>query len=183
MKKSLLSILGGYLFGYMASMGLLMFATGDFKWFAQGLMDLGNKIHDLDTDDWRMGIVTTGNVPTVNETAPHWGGTGTTNFATNQVSVSSGSPVVGYTGPIVLTAEAWTLTSTGAVIDFGDIVVAQDASNGFTNGAYGIIYNNTDANKRAIGFVEISSAGTAGNVSGALNITPNASGVLALSQA
>lgn len=180
--KTFLGILGGYIFNYMASMGLLLFATGDFKWFAQGLMDLGNKIHDLDNDDWRMGIVTTGNVPTVNEAAPHWGGTGTTNFASNQVAVSSGSPVLGYTGPIVLTAESWTLTATGAVMDFADISILQDATNGFTNGAYGIIYNNTDANKRAIGYVEISSAGTAGNVSGSLNITINASGALALSQ-
>ena len=34
-------------------------AAGDFKWFAQGLHDLGNKIHDLDADDFRMGIITT----------------------------------------------------------------------------------------------------------------------------
>ena len=61
-------------------------ASGDFKWFAQGLHDLGNKIHDLDTDDWRMGIITTAATPAVNTSAPHWGGTGTTNFSTNQVA-------------------------------------------------------------------------------------------------
>lgn len=152
-------------------------ATGDFKWFAQGLHDLGNKIHDLDSDDWRMGIVTTGNVPTVNESAPHWGGTGTTNFATNQVATGTA-----YTGPIVLTSEAWTLTATGAAMDVADISIAQDAG-GFSNGAWGIVYNNTDANKRAIGFVELSSGGTLSNVSGAITITINASGALALAQA
>lgn len=47
-------------------------AQGTFKWFAQGLHDLGNKIHDLDGDDWRMGIVT-GVTPTVATAAPHWG--------------------------------------------------------------------------------------------------------------
>ncbi|UOF78842.1 hypothetical protein [Caudoviricetes sp.] len=61
-------------------------ATGTMKWFAQGIHDLGNKIHDLDTDTFQMGIVTTATVPAVNTAAPHWGGTGTTNFATNQVS-------------------------------------------------------------------------------------------------
>ncbi len=152
-------------------------ATGDFKWFAQGLHDLGNKIHDLDSDDWRMGIVTTANVPTVNESAPHWGGTGTTNFATNQVATGTA-----YTGPIVLTSEAWTLTATGAAMDVADISIAQDAG-GFSNGAWGIVYNNTDANKRAIGFVELSSGGTLSNVSGAITITINASGALALAQA
>ena len=152
-------------------------ATGDFKWFAQGLHDLGNKLHDLDSDDWRMGVVTTGNVPTVNETGPHWGGTGTTNFATNQVATGTA-----YTGPIVLATEAWTLTSTGAALDFGDITIAQDAGGGFANGAYGIVYNNTDANKRAIGYVELSSAGTLSNVAGPINVTINASGALALAQ-
>lgn len=153
-------------------------AAGDFKWFAQGLHDLGNKIHDLDSDDWRMGIVTTGNVPTVNESGPHWGGTGTTNFATNQVTTGTA-----YTGPIVLTSEAWTLNATGAAMDFADVTIAQDAGGGFSNGAYGIVYNNTDANKRAIGYVELSSAGTLSNVAGPLTLQINASGAIALSQA
>ena len=155
-------------------------AAGTMKWFAQGLHDLGNKIHDLDADDWRLGIVTTATVPAVNTAAPHWGGTGTTNFATNQVATTGTS----YTGPIALTSESWTLTSTGAVMDWSDtpMQLAQDAS-GFTNGAYGIIYNNSDANKRAIGFIEISSTGAASLVTGAVNINLNASGALALEQA
>jgi len=152
-------------------------AQGTFKWFAQGLHDLGNKIHDLDGDDWRMGIVT-GVTPTVATAAPHWGGTGTTNYATSQVATAGTS----YTGPIVLTAEAWALNATGAAMDCADISLAQDAS-GFTNGAYGIVYNNTDANKRAVGYLEISSTNAASLVAGAINITMNASGVLALSQA
>lgn len=154
-------------------------ATGTIKWFAQGLHDLGNKIHDLDGDDWRLGLITTATVPAVNTAAPHWGGTGTTNFATNQVTTAGTS----YTGPIVLTSEAWTLNSTGATMDFADVgPLSQDAS-GPSDIAYGIIYNNTDANKRAIGYVEISSAGTASLVSAPLTISLNASGVLGLSQA
>lgn len=151
-------------------------ATGTMKWFAQGLHDIGNKIHDLDGDDWRMGIVT-GVTPAVNTAAPHWGGTGTTNYATSQVATTGTS----YTGPIVLTSEAWTLTSTGAAMDFADVSLAKDAS-GFTNGGYGIIYNNTDANKRAIGYIEISATNAASLVIGAINITFNASGTLSLAQ-
>lgn len=155
-------------------------AAGAFKWFAQGLHDLGNKIHDLDGDDWRMGIVTTAAVPAVNTAAPHWGGTGTTNFAANQVSTAGTS----YTAPMVMTSEAWTLTATGANMDWSDtpMSLAQDAA-GFTNGAYGIVYNNTDANKRAIGYVELSAAGTLSLVAGPVTITLNASGALSLSQA
>lgn len=151
-------------------------AAGDIKWFAQGLHDLGNKIHDLDGDDWRLGIITSAATPAVNTAAPHWGGTGTTNFATNQVATGGTS----YTGPVVLTTEAWALTASGAVMDFDNVSLAQDAS-GFTNGRWGIIYNNTDANKRAIGFADLGSDRSI--VAGPLTITMNASGVLALTQA
>jgi hypothetical protein len=151
-------------------------ATGTIKWFAQGLHDLGNKIHDLDADDWRLGVVTSTTTPAVNTTAPHWGGTGTTNFATNQVATATA-----YTGPIVLSSESWTLTATGAAMDFADVTISQDAS-GFSNGAWGIIYNNTDANKRAIGYIELSAAGSLSNVSGPVTITLNAAGVFALDQ-
>lgn len=151
-------------------------AAGDFKWFAQGLHDLGNKIHDLDADDFRMGIITTATTPAVNTAAPHWAGTGTTNMSTNQV-VTTGSS---YTAPLVLTSEAWALTATGAAMDVADITLAQDAS-GFTNGRWGVVYNNTDANKRAIGYLDLGSDRSL--VSGSLTITMNASGILSLAQA
>ena len=152
-------------------------ATGDVRWFSQALHDLGNKVHDLDGDDYRMAVVTTAVVPTVNTNGPHFGGAGATNFATNQVAIGTG-----YTGPIVLTAEAWTKTATGGVMDFGDISIPQDAS-GFSNGAWGIIYNHTDANRRAIGFVELSAAGSLSNVLGPVNVTIIAGGALELVQA
>jgi len=155
-------------------------ATGTIKWFAQGLHDLGNKIHDLDTDTFMMGIVTTATVPAVNTAAPHWGGTGTTDFSANQVGTGGTS----YTGPKTCSSPTWTLSATGAVMDWADtnFQMAQDAS-GFTDGAYGIIYNNSDANKRAIAYIEISSTGTASLVTGAVNINLSPSGALSLSQA
>lgn len=141
-------------------------ATGTVKWFASALHDLGEKIHDLSSDDFRMGIITSAATPAVGTDVPHWGGTGTTNFATNQVATTGTS----YTGPIALTTESWTNVG-GTVPTFrADIItLAQDAS-GFTNGAWGIIYNNTDVNKRAIAYIEISSAGTASLVAGQLVI-------------
>lgn len=152
-------------------------AVGDVKWFAQGLHDLGNGLHDLDTHTFKLGIVT-GVTPTVATAIPHWGGTGTTNYASNQVAVGGTS----YTGPKTLTSVTWVLSATGGTFDFADIAMAQDAS-GFTNGAYGIIYNdsNAPANKHAIAFVQLATANDASLVVGAINIsTP--SGVLSLAQ-
>lgn len=151
-------------------------ATGDIKWFRQGLMDLGNKIHDMDGDDWRLGIVDTTITPAISTAAPHWGGTGTTDLSANQVATATA-----YTGPIALSSEAWALITGGVAMDFADVTIAQDAS-GFTDGAWGIIYNNTDANKRAVAYIELSSAGTFSNASGAQTIQLNANGALSIVQ-
>jgi len=139
-------------------------ATGTVKWFAQAILDLGNKIHDMDGDTLKMAIVTSTTVPLLSTAAPHYGGTGTTNFATNAVATATA-----WTGPVTLASKTWSLVSNVPTFRADIVTVAQDAS-GFTNGAYGIIYNDTDANKRALGFVEISSAGTASIASGSLSI-------------
>lgn len=140
-------------------------ATGTMKWFAQGLLDLGNKVHNLSSDSLALGIVTTATVPSLSTAAPHWGGTGTTNFATSQVSVGGTQ----YTGPKTLASVTWSLVSNVPTLRATDIVMTIDAS-GFSNGAYGIIYNSTDANKRALGFVELSAAGTLSLVAGGITI-------------
>jgi hypothetical protein len=139
-------------------------ATGDIKWFADGLLAIGNGAMNLSSNTLQLGIVTTATVPSITTAVPHWGGTGTTNFATNQVGIAGG-----YTGPITLASVTWTNVSGVLTLRATDPVIPQNAS-GFSNGAYGIIFNNTDANKRAIGWVELSSAGTASIVSGSLTI-------------
>lgn len=112
-----------------------------------------------------LGIVTNTTVPLLSTAAPHWGGTGTTNFATNQVAITGTQ----YTGPKTLASVTWTLVANVPTLRATDIAMTIDAS-GFTNGAYGIIYNSTDANKRALGFVELSAAGTLSLVAGAVTI-------------
>ena len=139
-------------------------ATGDVKWFAQGLLDLGNKVHNLSSETLQLGIVTSATAPTLTTAAPHWGGTGTTNFATTQVGTGGG-----YTGPITLASVTWSIVAGVATLRATDVVIPQNAS-GFANGAWGIIFNNTDANKRAIGFIELSAAGTLSIVSGSVTI-------------
>lgn len=140
-------------------------ATGQMKWFAQGLLDLGNKIHNLSSDTLMLGIVKATTVPSLSTAGPHWGGTGTTNFATNQVATAGTQ----YTGPKTLASVTWTNVSNVPTLRATDIAMTIDAS-GFTDGAYGIIYNSTDANKRALGFVELSNAGTLSLVAGAVTI-------------
>lgn len=154
-------------------------ARGDIKWFAQGLHDLGNKIHDMDGDDWRLGICNNATVPAIDTVAPHWGGTGTTNFATNQVPTGTA-----YTAPIVLSVEQWTLVAGGPRFRLTvEPTIAQDAGGGFTTGYWGILYNNTDANKRAVAYLDL--GGPVGNVAGPIDIAWNGgtNDLLSLTQA
>lgn len=128
-------------------------ANGDIKWFAQALHDLGNKIHDLDADDLRVGFITSAVTPALGDAAPHWGGTGTTNFNTSEVTAGGNYPAEGY----VLVSVSWSVVSNVPTLRATDISIAQHASNP-TNARWGILYNNTDTNKRAIGFLDFGSA-------------------------
>ena len=139
-------------------------ATGSIKWFNDGILAMGNKAFNLSSDTLQLGIVTTSTVPSLTTAVPHWGGTGTTNFATNQVGTGGG-----YTGPITLASVTWSNVSGVITLRATDVVIPQNAS-GFSNGAYGILFDNTDANKRAFGFIELSAAGTATIVTGSLTI-------------
>lgn len=125
-------------------------ATGDIKWFAQGLHDLGNKIHDMDTDVFKLALVTNTTVPSLSTAAPHYGGTGTTNFATNAVATGTA-----WTGPVTLANKTWTLVSNVPTLRADNpATIAQDAG-GFTNARWGVIFNDSDANKRCVAFVDL----------------------------
>lgn len=147
-------------------------ARGDVKWFAsfalKAKQGVGFSLNGSDT--LKMGIVTSSNVPTVDESDPRWGAGGSTDFSTNQVATATA-----YTGPITLASVTYTRSAGVDTLDFADILVAQDAA-GFTNGAYGIIYDDTVSGKYAIGFIDL--GGPVSLQSGPLVVTWNASGVL-----
>ena len=149
-------------------------AAGDAGIFDQFILDLGNKIHDLDGDTWKFGLVDNTDAASmvVTTAGPHWGGTGTTDFSTNQVSTAGG-----YTGPITLASAAWTDEGTTILQwDFANpSVIAQDGS-GATDIYWGIIYNDTDTNKRAAGWFDL--GGPVSLQAGSLTITFNANGLM-----
>jgi len=128
-------------------------ASGDITFFHQFKVDLGNKIHDLDTDTWKVGLITSAVTPAAADAAPHWGGTGTTNYSTNQVTPGGNYA----TGGPSLTALAYTNSSGTVSWQAAKVSIASHASNP-TNARWGIIYNSTDANKRAAAYVDLGSA-------------------------
>ena len=150
-------------------------AAGDITWFDQALLDLGEKIHDLSSDTFKLGLVTSVVTPTGATSDPRWGSGGGTNLSTNAVATGTA-----WTGPVTLSGVTWTIVSGTPTFDASDpSTIAQDAS-GFTNARWGVIYNDTDAGKRALCFIDLGSDRSI--VTGPLTLTFNASGVLTLNQ-
>lgn len=138
-------------------------AQGDFVVFDQFILDLGNKIHDMDGDTFNIGLVSNATVPATTTAAPHWGGTGTTNFATNETTGGN------YTAPVALSSLTW--SGATPAWDSADLapMFAANASNP-TTCVWGIVYNNTDANKRCVGYLDLNGGSTL-DTTGGLTIT------------
>lgn len=128
-------------------------AVGDILWFNQAALDLGNKLHDLSSDQLKVGLINSAVTPDETTADPRWGAGGSTNLSSNEVATGA-SYAAG--GPS-LASVTWALQSGNPELRANAVVVAQDAG-GFTDARWGIIYNNTDAGKRAIGFVDLGSA-------------------------
>jgi len=132
-------------------------AAGDIFWFEQALLDIGKKLHDLSADTLKLAIIKgsgdSGIDPTEATADPRWGAGGSTNLSSSQVATGG----TAYTGPITLASRTWTLVSGKPTLRADVINLAQDAS-GFTNGRWGVLYNDTDSGKRALGYVDLGSA-------------------------
>lgn len=151
-------------------------AAGDIVYFDQWLVDVQEAVHNMETNTFKLGLITSAVTPSATTADPRWGAGGSTNLSSNQVTpggnYASGGPTIG--NPTV------SLTGGAGVFDGDDVSIAQDASNP-TNARWGIIYNDTAAGKNAVGFVDL---GAAIDLSaGAFSCAWNASGVSSLNQA
>lgn len=127
-------------------------ASGDTTVVNQYKEDIGNEIMDMDGDVYKLGLVTSTLTPTAALATPHWGGTGTTNYATNEVT-PGGNYAAG--GP-TLASVTWNESGGTVTWNAADVSILQHASNP-TNARWAIIYNNTDVNKRVVAFVDLGS--------------------------
>lgn len=127
-------------------------AAGDITVFDQFGVDLGNKIMDLDGDTYKFALIDNTLAPTDADAAPHFGGTGTTDESTNEVTPGGNYSAGGVTmGSLAFSNSGGTVSWNAA-----KITIAQHASNP-TNARYAVIYNDTDANKRCVCFADLGS--------------------------
>ena len=149
-------------------------AAGDIVVFMQAKVDLGNKVWNLETDVVKLALITNAVTPTETDPAPHWQGTGTTNFNTNEVTPGGNYTAEGMT----VANNVFIAASPNAKFDGDDITIAQHASNP-TNARWGILYNDTDASKRCIGYLDL--GGVKDLTTGAFTVTWAGAGIFTLS--
>ena len=125
-------------------------AQGDVILFDSALQSIGND-WDMHQDAFYYAIVTNDTVPTRDMPAPHWGGTGTTDFSAHEVATGGTS----YTGPIALTGRLWQQHLPGYWrLQFDNPATLNQDANGFTDGRWAILFNDTDTDKRALSAVD-----------------------------
>ena len=153
-------------------------AQGDLTLFNSFIEELGESVHDLENDVFKFALVSNTTVPAATTTGPHFGGTGTTNFATNEVSGT------GYTaGGETISANALTLVSNVATWDDDDTNISWTQNGaGPTNIRWGIIYNSTDTNKRCVAFVEMTTGSDISLQAGNISYSFHASGILTITR-
>jgi hypothetical protein len=148
-------------------------AQGDIVVFNEAKEDLGLKIHNLETDTYKLGLVTNSVTPTAATSDPRWGAGGSTNFSSTQVT-PGGNYTTG--GPTIAN-NTYVETAGVASFDGDNISVLQNASNP-TNARWGIIYNDTSAGKEAYAYLDLGSVFDMS--SGDLTVTWAAAGITTL---
>jgi len=150
-------------------------ATGDVTVFNEFVEDLGEEVHDFENDTLKLAIIDTTVTPTQDTATPQWGAGSSQDYDANEVSTAGGYTANGET----LTTVTFDRSTTTVTLDADDVSLSQDAG-GFTDGAWGILYNDSAANKNCIAFVELDAAGGLDETAGDITISWDASGILTI---
>lgn len=116
----------------------------------QSRIDLLDGVHNCTSDDIKVAFISSATTPAQADAAPHFGGTGTTDYSTNEVTggdISAGGKAL---------ANQTVSGDPNTLFNADDVAIANNASNP-SNVRHLIYYNNTDANKRVLGFVSFGS--------------------------
>ena len=141
-------------------------ARNDWVTFEEFSLDLNNKVHNLGSDSFKVGLIDNSTAPTAADATPRWA-----DYSGDEVSGT------GYTA----NGTALTGTSTdevGGVTTFddtGNVTWSQNGA-GPTDIYWAILYNDTAASDQAVGFLDM--GGAVSLQDGDVTITWNASGIL-----
>ena len=144
-----------------------------FVAFDQFRIDAWSGVHNLGSggNTINVAFISSATTPSQSDAGPHFGGTGTTDLSTNEVTggdIAAGGKTL---------ANQTVSGDPNTLWNADDVAIANNASNP-SNVRHLIYYNNTDANKRAIGYV---SYGTDQDLSSGSNTIDHTNGILQVS--
>ncbi len=147
-------------------------AQGTVIMFQEALGSIGLGEFNLNTDLYKIGLITAVVTPTTSDADPGWAVARTTDYSANE-----STPGGNYTTGGADITNTYSEAAGVATFDAADQApyLAQHASNPSVV-RWGILYNDTDADKKAIGFIDMGSSFDA--TTGDINITWNASGII-----
>jgi len=150
-------------------------AQGTVTLFDQFIEDVGNGVHDLDSDTILMGLIDSVQTPAANASDARWGAGGSTNYDTNEVSQTGGN----YAAEGLDITGTWSQTTGTGTFDATDVSTwTQDGGNP-DDARWGIIYNSTSAGNECIAFLDLGAEFDM--TTGDLNVTWNGSGIFTVS--
>jgi hypothetical protein len=148
-------------------------AQGTLTLFEEFSLEIGDGTHDLDTDAFKIALLQDAVIPTAADLTPAFG---------DYTEVTG----AGYTAGGAALTTTWTEAGGVATFDATGAPAASWTQNGSgpTDIEYGLIYNNTDVGKAAVGFVDMTTDAGVTPISlqaGDITWTPHASGIFTLS--
>jgi len=141
-------------------------ARGDNTVFEEFSLDIGSKVHDLDGDTLKVGLIDSTAAPTGADATPRW-----SDYSANEVGTGGNYVANGAT----LASSSYTEASGVATLDANNVTWSQNAS-GFTDAYYAVVYNDTASNDEALCFIDLD--GPVSEVAGDVTITWNSSGII-----
>lgn len=145
-------------------------ARGDFTLFQQFTQDIGKGLHDFSSDTIKLGLIDNSITPAADDVDPKW-----SSYSAAEV-VDTG----GYTaGGETLLNSSYTISDNTSKFDADNIEFIVNIA-GFTDAYYGILYNDSTAQKLAIAFLDL--GGPIDETTEEFSINWNSSGVLTVTK-
>ena len=148
-------------------------ARGDLTIFEEFVGQIGGEHHNFASDVLKLGIINNTAAPTAADATPTW-----SDYSANEVATTGGYTANGET----VGSVTWAEVAGTATLDGANVSLTQNAS-GFTDGHWGILYNDTSTTDMAIAFVNFRDGTTPINeTTGPIAINWNASGILTIAK-
>ncbi len=124
--------------------------ANQFRLFNEAVPKFGTGTIDLDSDTIKWAFITDAYTPDAPDANPCWGSGGTTDLSVYEVTPGGTYPA----GGVALTSVTYAQAGGTTTFDSDDLALSTAAANP-TNARWLVLYDDTAANKDALGFADL----------------------------